>query len=49
MLPSSIVELFPDDLAAPIALLIVGALLVGSGLFIARRRHTKPEAEPTSD
>ena len=46
VLPSSVVELFPGDLAAPIALLIVGALLVGSGLFIARRRQSKPEAGP---
>ena len=44
VLPSSVIELFPGDLAAPIAMLVVGALLVGAGLFIARRRHTRPEA-----
>lgn len=42
--PSSVIELFPGDLAAPIVMLVVGALLVGAGLFIARRRHTAPEA-----
>ena len=46
VLPSSVIELFPGDLAAPIAMLVVGALLVGAGLFIARRRHTRPEAGP---
>ncbi len=46
VLPSSVIELFPGDLAAPIALLVVGALLVGAGLFIARRRHTRSEAGP---
>lgn len=43
VLPASVIELFPGDLAAPVALLVVGALLVGAGLFIARRRHTQPE------
>lgn len=46
VLPSSVVELFPDDLAAPIALLVVGGLLVGAGLFIARRRRTRPDDGP---
>lgn len=46
VLPSSVIELFPGDLAAPIAMLVVGALLVGAGLFIARRRHTRSEAGP---
>ena len=46
VLPSSVVELFPGDLAAPIALLVVGALLVGAGLFIARRRHHTSDAGP---
>jgi hypothetical protein len=46
VLPSSVIELFPGDLAAPIALLLVGALLVGAGLFIARRRRTTSEAGP---
>jgi hypothetical protein len=50
VLPASVIELFPGDLAAPIALLVVGALLVGAGLFIARRRHTQPEAgKPAHD
>jgi len=44
VLPSSVIELFPGDLAAPVVMLIVGALLVGAGLFIARRRHTEPQA-----
>lgn len=46
VLPSSVVELFPDDLAAPIAMLVVGTLLVGAGLLIARRRPTRSEAGP---
>ncbi|HET7475735.1 MAG TPA: DUF2157 domain-containing protein [Dermatophilaceae bacterium] len=46
VLPSSVIELFPGELAAPIAMLVVGALLVGAGLFIARRRHTRSEAGP---
>ncbi|MDP3891151.1 DUF2157 domain-containing protein [Nocardioides sp.] len=46
VLPASVIELFPGDLAAPIALLVVGTLLVGAGLFIARRRHIKPETGP---
>jgi hypothetical protein len=45
VLPSSVIELFPGELAAPIVMLAVGALLVGAGLFIARRRHTEPQAE----
>jgi len=44
VLPAAIIEWFPGDLAAPIAMLVVGALLVGAALFIARRRQTKPEA-----
>ncbi|MFI5623642.1 DUF2157 domain-containing protein [Nocardioides sp. NPDC051685] len=44
VLPSSVIELFPGELAAPIVMLVVGALLVGAGLFIARRRHTEPQA-----
>lgn len=44
VLPSSVIELFPGELAAPIVMLVVGALLVGAGLFIARRRHKTPEA-----
>jgi len=39
-------ELFPGELAAPIAMLVVGALLVGAGLFIARRRHTRSDTGP---
>jgi hypothetical protein len=46
VLPSSVMELFPGDLAAPIAMLAVGALLVGAGVLIARRRHTRSEAGP---
>ncbi|MGZ5405927.1 MAG: DUF2157 domain-containing protein, partial [Nocardioides sp.] len=46
VLPSSVIELFPGDLAAPIAMLVVGALLVGAGVYIARRRHTRSEADP---
>jgi len=50
VLPSSVIELFPGELAAPIVMLVVGALLVGAGLFIARRRHTEPQAvTPTHD
>ncbi|HEX6338148.1 MAG TPA: DUF2157 domain-containing protein [Jiangellaceae bacterium] len=50
VLPAIITEWFPGDLAAPIAMLAVGALLVGAALFVARRRHTKPEAGvPTHD
>lgn len=45
VLPSAVIELFPGDLAAPIVMLAVGALLVGAGLFIARRRHAEPQAE----
>ncbi|WP_176883907.1 DUF2157 domain-containing protein [Nocardioides sp. YR527] len=41
-LPSAVIELFPGDLVAPIVMLVVGALLLGAGLFIARRRHTGP-------
>lgn len=44
VLPSAVIELFPGDLAAPIVMLAVGALLVGAGLFIARRRHAEPRA-----
>lgn len=46
VLPSAVVELFPGELAAPIALLVVGVVLVGAGLFIARRRRTRSEAIP---
>lgn len=50
VLPSSVIELFSGELAAPILMLVVGALLVGAGLFIARRRHTEPQpATPTHD
>ena len=50
MLPAAITEWFPGDLTAPIAMLGVGALLVGAALFIARRRQTKPDAGvPTHD
>ena len=44
VLPASVIELFPGDLAAPIAMLVVGAILVGTGLSIARRRRTGSEA-----
>lgn len=44
VLPSAVIELFPGDLAAPIVMLAIGALLVGAGLFIARRRHAEPQA-----
>jgi Predicted membrane protein (DUF2157) len=50
VLPAVITEWFPGDLAAPIAMLAMGAVLVGAALFVARRRHTKPEAGvPTHD
>jgi len=50
VLPAVITEWFPGDLAAPIAMLAIGAVLVGAALFVARRRHTKPEAGvPTHD
>ena len=42
VLPAVIIEWFPGSLAAPIAMLAVGAVLVGAALFVARRRHTKP-------
>jgi len=38
VLPPAVNRWFPDSLAAPIALLVVGALLVGAALWIARRR-----------
>lgn len=44
VLPSAVIELFPGDLAAPIVMLAIGALLVGAGLFVARRQHTGPSA-----
>lgn len=46
VLPAAVIELFPGDLAAPIVMLAIGALLVGAGLFIARRRHSEPPARP---
>jgi len=42
VLPAVITEWFPGRLAAPIAMLAVGAALVGAALFVARRRHTQP-------
>lgn len=39
VLPSAVIELFPGDLAAPVAMLVVGAALVGAGLFVARHRR----------
>jgi hypothetical protein len=49
VLPSSVIELFPGDLAAPTAMLVVGALLIGAGLLIARRRHTRSADPPSHD
>ena len=42
VLPAVITEWFPGRLAAPIAMLAVGGLLVGVALFVARRRHPRP-------
>ena len=41
VLPAVIIEWFPGRLAAPIAMLAVGAALVGAALLVARRRHTQ--------
>lgn len=50
VLPSAVIELFPGDLAAPIVMLVVGAMLVGAGLFIAHRRRTGSQsATPAHD
>ena len=38
ILPSAVVELFPGDLAPPIALLVVGGLLVGAAIYTAHQR-----------
>lgn len=42
VLPAVITEWFPGRLAAPIAMLAVGAVLVGAALFVAHRRHAQP-------
>lgn len=42
VLPAVVTEWFPGRLAAPIAMLAVGTLLVGAALFVARRRDTRP-------
>ena len=42
VLPAVITEWFPGRLAAPIAMLAVGAVLVGAALFVAHRRHASP-------
>jgi hypothetical protein len=42
VLPAVITEWFPGRLAAPIAMLAVGTVLVGAALFVARRRDTRP-------
>lgn len=44
VLPAVITEWFPGRLAAPIAMLAVGAVLVGAALFVARRRHSEPQS-----
>jgi hypothetical protein len=40
LLPAIVMELFPGTLAAPIAMLVVGAMLVATGLYVARQRRT---------
>jgi hypothetical protein len=45
ILPSAIVQWFPGDLAAPLALLVVGGLLVAAAIYIAQLRRDRPDAE----
>lgn len=47
ILPAPITRWFPDSLAAPFALLVVGALLVGAAVWIARRRVRRPKVGRT--
>lgn len=53
LLPIAVTEWFPGRLAAPIALLIAGAVLVGSAVALARhsssRERRNPSAEPLID
>jgi hypothetical protein len=48
-LPSAIGEWFPNELAAPLVLLGVGALLVAGALYIARRRTHTESGPPAHD
>jgi Predicted membrane protein (DUF2157) len=49
-IPPTVARWFPDSVVAPLALLVVGLLLVGAALLIARRRRTGPDAAvPTHD
>jgi hypothetical protein len=45
ILPSAVVELFPGDLAPPIALLVVGGLLVGAAIYTAYQSREQPATE----
>jgi hypothetical protein len=45
ILPSAIVKWFPGVLAAPLALLVVGGLLVAAAIYIAQLRRDRPSAE----
>jgi hypothetical protein len=45
ILPSAIVQWFPGDLAAPLALLVVGGLLVAAAIYIAQLHRDRPAAE----
>lgn len=50
VLPAALTRWFPDSMAAPFALLLLGAVLVGAALGIARRRVRHPEtARPSRD
>lgn len=44
LLPAVIITYFPGILAAALALLAVGVLLIGAALYIARRRHRQIDA-----
>jgi hypothetical protein len=48
-LPMAITRWFPDSLAAPYALLVVGALLVVVAVWVARRRTPEGVAVPRQD
>jgi hypothetical protein len=48
ILPAALTRWFPDSLAAPVALLGLGGMLLGAALWIARRRVRHPETARTS-
>jgi hypothetical protein len=41
-------RLFPDALTAPVAVLVLGALLVAAAVYITRRRRTHPSGTALS-